>query len=242
VSVAFAQAGTNPAKVPAASASEAYVPTLTFDVASVRESPIADWYSVAGYFAPQSSSLRVTNFNVMNLLAMAYGVRWDQIVGTADKSTMFNIQAKSDSAADERLAHLSPAQQTIEQRHMLQALLADRFKLKVHWETRQGLAYNLVVAKNGLKMGAAKGEPPTPEERKMWGEHPVPELYQEGDGRAGYDYIAHGCSINDIVAQLAGQFGHPVVDKTGLTGKYDFTLHCHGRGRGFEPRRPRHKT
>jgi uncharacterized protein (TIGR03435 family) len=38
--------------------------------------------------------------------------------------------------------------------HMFQALLEDRFKLKTHWETRQGDVYNLVLAKGGPKLGA----------------------------------------------------------------------------------------
>ncbi|MDW5267022.1 MULTISPECIES: TIGR03435 family protein [Acidobacteriaceae] len=224
--VTFAQAGAVPDV--AATTSKAYVPTLTFDVASIRQSPAADSYMVSGSFAPHSSSLRVTDFDAMNLLSMAYGVRWDQISGMPNWSAMFNIQAKSDSAADERLAKLSKAQERLEQQHMMQALLADRFKLKAHWETREGPAYDLVLSKNGSKMQEAKGEPPSAEERKAWGDYPIPPLYQRGDSRVGFDYVAHGCSMNDIVQQLAAQFGHPVVDKTGLTGKYDFTLRYHG--------------
>lgn len=226
-SVTFAQAGASTHVEPAATAGKAYVPTLTFDVASVRQSADADSYVVGGGFSPHSSTFRVTNFNMMNLLSVAYDIRWDQISGLPNWSAMFNIQARSDSAADERLAGLSKAQESLERQHMVQGLLADRFKLKVHWETREGPVYDLVLTKNGPKMAAAKDEPPSADEIKARGGKYMPPLYQQGDGIAGYDYIAHECSMSDITDMLAVQFGHPVLDKTGLTGKYDFTLRYH---------------
>jgi uncharacterized protein (TIGR03435 family) len=100
--------------------------------------------------------------------------------------------------------------------------------LKVHWETREGQAYDLLVSKKGSKMQESKGESPNAEERKAWGDKPIPRLYQRGDSRVGFDFVAHGASMSDITGMLAGQFGQPVVDKTGLTGKYDFILRYHG--------------
>jgi uncharacterized protein (TIGR03435 family) len=203
---------------------------MTFEVASIpsiRQSPPADSYIVSGSFSPHSSSFRATNLNVANLLAIAYDVRWDQIQGSPDWPAMFNVQAKSDSAADQRLAQLTKDQEKMEQQHMLQTLLADRFKLKIHWETRQGPTYDLVVAKKGPKMQLVKGDPPSAEEQKVWGDRPIPPLYQRGDSRVGFDFVAHGCSMNDLAETLARQFSRPVVDKTGLKGKYDFTLHYH---------------
>jgi uncharacterized protein (TIGR03435 family) len=228
VAIAFAQSGASPDPARPATAIEAYVPTLTFDVASIRQSAEADSYIVSGSFSNHSSSFRATNFDTMNLLALAFRVRWDQILGMPDWRAMFNIQAKSDSAADERLAKLSKDQERLEQQHMMQALLADRFKLKVHCETREGPTYNLAVSKNGQKMERAKDEPPSAEEIKAWGDKPIPHLYQRGDSRVGFDFIAHGCSMDDLADMLAGQLGHPVSDKTGLRGKYDFTLRYHG--------------
>jgi uncharacterized protein (TIGR03435 family) len=205
------------------------VPTLLFDVASVRESKpdVEAGFIVGGGFAPHSSTLRLTNVSFGNLLNMAYGVRWDQIEGLSNSRTMFNIAAKSDSAADTLLAKLSKDQELLEQQHMVQALLADRFKLKTHWATREGLTYDLVLAKRGLKMQEAKGERLSADELKVWGDRPVPVLYQQGDSRVAFDFIARGCAMSDIVHMLAGQLGHPVVDKTGLAGKYTFKLHYH---------------
>jgi len=226
--LAFAQSGAQPDAKSVTSEGKAYVPTLTFDVASVRESPPADSYALSASFLPHSSSLRIENYDIQNLLTFAFDVRWDQLSGLPAWRALFNIQAKSDSAADERLAKLNEKQEKLEQEHMLQALLADRFKLKVHWETREGETYNLVVSKKGPKMTAAKNEPPSAKELKAWGDEPIPPLYQKGSSGVGFDFIAHGCSIDDIAQMLASQFGHPVSDKTGLTGKYDFTLRYHG--------------
>ncbi|MBB5062193.1 TIGR03435 family protein [Granulicella mallensis] len=229
VPAAFAQASTSEDATHAAPASEGYVPTLTFDVASIRQSPEASSYMVTGMFQPHSSSVRIVNFDAMNLLSMAYDVRWDQIVDMPNwHHAMFNIQAKSDSAADERLAKLSKGQEKLEQQHMMQVLLADRFKLKTHWETREGPIYNLIVAKNGPKLREAKNEPPSPEAIKIWGDKPMPPIYQQGDSRTGFDFIAYQCSTDKIAEELAGQFGHPVSNKTGLTGKYNFKLRYHG--------------
>jgi uncharacterized protein (TIGR03435 family) len=207
-----------------------YVPKLTFDVASIRQSAPADSYMVSGSFSPNSSTLRVTNNRLENLLLMAYGGdAYYRISGIPDsfQQAMFNIQAKSDSAADEKLTRLNKEQAALEQRHMLQVLLAERFKLKVHWETKEGSVYNL-VSKNGSKLRETKGEPPTADELKYFGDEPVPALYQQGDSLVGFDFIGRGCSIEMIVNMLAGQFDRPIVNKTGLKGKYDFTLRYYG--------------
>jgi uncharacterized protein (TIGR03435 family) len=90
---------------------------------------------------------------------------------------------------------------------MLQSLLADRFKLKPHHETKQAPAYVLVLAKNGAKM---KKEPDD-----------TTTEYTHSD-RTYITY--HAAPINDLAARLTFLMGRPVLDKTGLTGKYDIAL------------------
>jgi uncharacterized protein (TIGR03435 family) len=207
-----------------------YTPTLTFDVASIRQSKIDPnvGRTVSGGFTPHSSTFRATNWDPMNLMLAAYGIQPYQLSGMPRDFwwVFFNVQAKSDSDTDDRLAKLNKDHGRLEQEHMLQALLADRFKLKVHWETRQGDVYNLVATKGGPKLRATEA-PPSAEELKSWGDHPIPTLYQQGDSRTEFDYIAHGCQMTELVELLAGQFGRPIIDKTGLTGKYDFVLKTH---------------
>ncbi len=147
--------------------------------------------------------------------------------------TVFVIEAKGDSEADAKMATLTKEQQWAEQQHMFQALLQERFKLTTHWETKEGDVYTLVVAKGGSKLGAAGSMPPSADELRIFGERPVPTLRQQNDGE-GFEFIAHGCSMSEWVETLTQQFGRPVIDKTGLMGKYDFVLKY--KGRSYEDR------
>jgi uncharacterized protein (TIGR03435 family) len=210
-----------------------YVATMTFDVASVRENKNVDMnigITMGGGFVPHTTMLRVINWRIENLISYAYGVNEYQIVGAPKWPwpTLFVIEAKGDSEADAKVGALTKEQQWAEQQHMFRALLEERFKLKTHWETKAGNVYSLVVAKGGPKLGAEGSMPPSADELKIFGDRPVPALDQRNDGQ-GYDFIAHGCSMGQWVGMLAKQFGRPVIDKTGLTGKYDFVLKYRGR-------------
>jgi len=226
----FSLSQQNPATPPPRNS---YVPTMTFDVASVRENKNVDvnaGVEMGGNFAPNTTALRLINTDIKSLISFAYGVDEEQIVGTPKWPfpTLFMVEAKSDSEADAKMATLPPHQQKAEREHMLQTLLKDRFKLKTHWDTREGDVYNLVVAKGGLKLRAAGSVQVSAEEAKTFGDQPPPPIYQKND-QQGYDFIAHRCSMNELVELLAGQFGRPVTDKTELTGKYDFVLKYKGR-------------
>jgi bla regulator protein BlaR1 len=99
----------------------------------------------------------------------------------------------------------------------VRSLLADRFKLQVSHETKELPVYALVVAKNGPKFGASKlpvsdANPPVPKGMMRMG---VGEL------------TVNGVRIGDFVEALAQQpeiGGRVILDKTSLTGAYDFTL------------------
>ena len=227
------QAGAATAPTPSLYANVPYVATMTFDVASVRENKKVDvnaGMTMSGQFVPHTTTLRAINWRIESLISYAYGVDEYQIVGAPKWpwSTVFVIEAKGDSEADAKIASLTKEQQWVEQQHMLQALLEERFKLKTHWETKEGDIYNLVVAKGGPKLGAEGSMPPSADELKIFGDRPVPALGQKNDGQ-GYDFIAHGCSMGQLVGMLTAQFGRPVIDKTGLMGNYDFVLKYKGR-------------
>jgi uncharacterized protein (TIGR03435 family) len=228
------QAGATTAPTLSSPANAPYVATMTFDVASVRENKDIDLnagITVSGHFVPHTTTLIVTNWSIENLISYAYGVDLYQIVGRPKWPwpTFFVIEARGDSEANAKMAALTEEQQSAEQQHMLQALLEERFKLKTHWETKEGDVYNLVVAKGGPKLHVEGSMPASADELKIFGEdRPVPALRQKNDGQ-GYDFIAHGCSMDQWVGMLTAQFGRPVMDKTGLTGKYDFILKYRGR-------------
>jgi uncharacterized protein (TIGR03435 family) len=228
--------------VPAA-ADAAYVPTMTFDVASVRETkPDSEkGFTVGGGFAAHSSSLNMMNNSIGNMLALAYGLSSYQITGLPDWTgrAMYNVQAKADHDADEKLAGLTREQMGLERQHMMQDLMADRFNLKTHWETREGPVYNLVVAKGGLKMRAGGAVPPSADELKNFGDNKIPELYARGDGSRGYEFVGHECHIAPLTLVLGSLMRTNVIDKTGLTGTYDFDMQysqANRRERDEDPR------
>lgn len=107
---------------------------------------------------------------------------------------------------------------------MLQALLADRFKLTLHRETRESAVYALVVDRKGLKMKPSKdqtlfaGDFPdgSPDGRPVTGRSPK-EL---GQGRLA----GEGIPMTILVNLLAGPLDSPVINKTGLTGRFDIDL------------------
>jgi uncharacterized protein (TIGR03435 family) len=208
-----------------------YLPSMTFEVASIRQTKpnLQGWITVSGGFnPPDSSHLSVENNDLRNLLSLAYPTEVHHDIDGLRKLSrelqwaMFDVTAKADAETDERLAKLSKEQLRLEQAHMVQTMLAERFNLKAHWETRDGPTYELVVTKPGkLK---STGAPPREQERKAFGDRGIPPLYQQGDSRYGFHFIAHEAKLADIVSMLAGQFGEPVRDMTGLTGMYDFDL------------------
>jgi uncharacterized protein (TIGR03435 family) len=228
VPVCLGQAGAPTTPPSSPSANSPYVASMTFDVVSVRESkPNLDkGFMVGGGFAGKSSSLKMTNNSIRNMLALAYGLSVYQLQGLPDWTSraMYNVQAKSDDATDEKLAILSREQARLEQQHMMQALLADRFNLKTHWETHDGLVYNLVVAKGGPKMQAGGSLAPSAEELKGFGDRKMPEIHQRGNGKRGYEFIGHDCHMTSLTGILGMLMANDVIDKTGLTGTYDFDL------------------
>ncbi len=123
-------------------------------------------------------------------------------------------------------------------RVMLQNLLADRFKLKIHRETKELPLYELTVAKNGPKLTAAvedpnasksgEGPPPAP---LVPGKDGFPQMPKGRKGafvamRPGGGVRLQGTmqTMADFTNLLGQNLGSPVIDKTGLSGAYDFSL------------------
>lgn len=128
-----------------------------------------------------------------------------QISGGPDwiKGDRFNIDAKAED----------PTRATKEQLlEMLQGLLTERFRLKLRREMKDMPGYALIVAKSGPKLHVAKGE----EVSYHFGPNGKP-------GRGPNILTARTHSMAMLANILTG-FGDPVIDKTGLTGAYDFTL------------------
>jgi uncharacterized protein (TIGR03435 family) len=158
---------------------------------------------------PAESHFRTVNLALRDLIQFAYGVPDSQIVGGPAwlDSIMFDIDAKSDSLVDAELHAMPTEQARYEKQLMVQALLADRFKLKVHQETRQFPVYTLVVTKDGPRFKPSKANGTT---------------IDTGQTRL---HIAGSDDTMSILArELAQILGRVVVNQTGLTGRYDVSL------------------
>jgi uncharacterized protein (TIGR03435 family) len=106
---------------------------------------------------------------------------------------------------------------------MLQALLEDRFQLKVHRETREGSVYFLDVARGGPKL-----HPFTEGSCKPWPTPPPQQLTKEYCTRIIYGLKpaveAQGVTLDDFSSMLRLVVGRPVIDKTGVTGRFDIRV------------------
>ncbi len=151
------------------------------------------------YYGLRNSTLTIRNMPVKGLIQIAYGKRDSQITGGPAwiTSECVDVDAKAES-------HQKANQD------MLKSLLASRFQLKLHNETKETSVYSLVIARGGLKMklAADQSEPQKGGPKEM------------GPGRL----IGDGIPMYIIVNLLSNMLGRTVIDNTGLTGKYDIHL------------------
>ena len=109
---------------------------------------------------PDQSHFRTINVSLKELLQFAYDIPKSQIFGGPRwfDSVTFDIDAKADASVDKQLHALPPDQTRHQKQLMVQTLLADRFQLTAHQETRQLPVYSLVVAKGGSQIQTFRGE------------------------------------------------------------------------------------
>ena len=208
---------------------DARVSFAAYDVVSVKPSNIdMDRPHNAGV-RPLSDGIDGPAVTVPQLVYQAYiaplNLPMDvAVTGLPDwaKSDHFSVQAKMSPEQVAAFAKLNMGEQNQRRRAMMQALLADRFNLKVHMVNGQVPVYELVVAKGGLKM---KESDANPNGRKLSDGRPVPfsmTLLPNGEVEVTAQGNTMGQFANWIIS--AAGLDHTVVDKTGLTGKYSFTL------------------
>jgi uncharacterized protein (TIGR03435 family) len=175
--------------------------------------------------------VRLENWALLDLIAAAYSVRATQVSGPAWLSDqIFDIEAKApDGAPKEEL------------NAMLQSLLEERFGLKVHRDTQTSQGFALVVGKNGPKLKPAE-PPPAPaqelteeEQRAKTKERGqtvlaammkrVQENRENGTPLGGFNSSSWPSVTTEELASWLVRFAEaPVVDETGLTGKYSVTI------------------
>ena len=201
-----------------------YTPTLTFDVATIRLAPPPDAnFHVSVSSPPHSSRFEATNLTIKTLLQIAYGFD-APVVDAPDWAmhTFYDIQARSDEAADARLAKLTDNEVRLEKRNAIRVLLAERLGLKTHLETRNSATYHLVAGKDGIKMQAVPAPPPPTN-----GEAPPPPPpadVQAHGSKHGLEFVGSNASMRAVCGVLSAMVEAPVVDKTGLLSTYNYTL------------------
>jgi len=201
-----------------------YTPTLTFDIASIRQAPPPDAnFHVSVSSPPHSSRFEATNLPIKALLQIAYGFD-APVVGAPDwaTNTFYNIQARSDEAADARLAKITDNEVRLEKRNAIRVLLADRLGLKTHLETRNSSIYNVVVDKGGVKLTPVPAPPPPADGAAP--PPPPPANVQAHGSQHGLEFVGSNAPMRAISGALSSMVEAPVVDKTGLTGTYNYTL------------------
>jgi len=189
-----------------------------FDVVSIKPSdPLA--MNMHMGIGP-SGSFEASGVNLMSLIAQAYDVRGFQIVGgmgwmNDDKYTIVTKdQAKSPTGAE--LSAMNDAQRQQAQDRLMakvRAMLADRFQLKIHRETKEMPVYQLTIAKGGVKMQVA------PED----GNNDV-SLNSSRTNEAKTGVVGKRLPVEVLTRFLSNQVGRTVVDRTGLTAHYNFKL------------------
>jgi len=195
----------------ATSQSDTGVKVPQFDVISVKPDK-GDFPGTRLMMKPDGFS--ATNVNLHMLLSEGYQLDPDQILGEPGwaKTAGFDIDAK---VAGEDVAALK--QITFDQRRqMFQEILADRFKLAVHHETKELPVYVLSPAKGGPKLTESKVDTSATGDTPKGG----PGRFMVNRG----NITGQRTSMTFLATVLSRQLGRTVVDKTGLTAGYDFTL------------------
>jgi uncharacterized protein (TIGR03435 family) len=182
---------------------------LVFDVSTVKLSRALTNSAQVNF---DSSKLYIRNLPLKSMLMMAYGVREGLISGLpgwAD-SARYDVDAKV-TDPDPKIFN---DDMTREQRRQLMAnLLAERFHLKVHTEVRTLPVYELVIAKGGIKFK---------ESPEVAGSDPNQNKARVNTSRSSFD--ASFAPMPELTTQLGEVLGRTIIDKTGLTGKYDLHL------------------
>lgn len=172
----------------------------TFEVATIKPTKPDEKRT---YIIWRGADMQVVNFSLDDLVKFAYDVQDKQIVSAPGwmSSDKFDIEAKPDIPGQPSGGQL---------KGMVQKLLADRFALKFHKGEKEMSAYVLVVGKDGPKMKQNTSNP-----------NGLPGLFF---GPIGTLHVMNATMHNFTNLMQSTVLDRPVVDKTGLKGRWDFTL------------------
>ena len=179
------------------------------DVASVKASDRSSG-SVSIQSRPDSLAAGGT---VFHMIEYAYNLRSYQITGGPGwtNTATWEMAAKVDQPPADWPTLTVEARNNISHKRM-QPVLAQRFGFKCHIETQELPVYNLVIARGGAKLAST---PANATEKNSFSSH----------GENGRNRMqGTGVTVDSLAGNLSQSLGHTVIDKTGLTGIYNFAL------------------
>ena len=200
---------------------------LTFEVASVKPSPPVSpsggvYFGPArgGPGTPDPEQITWSYARLLDLLMTTYDVKAYQVSGPAWMATeRYNIIAKVPEGATKEQVNV-----------MWQNLLAERFGVVLHHESKEFQVEELVVAKGGPKLKesaeddpSAEGPPKFDKKGELSGPGLVTMITMGPNGPSAHT-VAKAQPLSKLTTMLGNQINRPVLDKTGLTGKYDFNI------------------
>jgi len=205
---------------------------LSFEVASIKPAAPQEMGRIRVGMSVDGGMLRYTNVSLRDVIRTAYKVKEFQIEGPDWLGgERFDIQAKfPDGATEEQVPE------------MLQSLLAERFKLVLHRDTKEHAIYALVAGKDGAKLKPAEVQTRTPDEADEpkpasggGGTRDVAKTAGPGGGGSrgtmmmmmdpsGMHLKAASTTLSGLAEALSRFTERPVVDATGIKGQYDFDL------------------
>lgn len=177
-------------------------PDPSFAVATIKPS---DPNRPGKLFTMRGQDILTINTTLSDLMTMSYNVHAKQVIGAPAwfDSEKFDIEGRPDTPGQANNAQM---------KIMIQKLLVDRFQLKFHKEKRELAAYTITVLKTGAKI---KESGPDSRFRLLFG----------GAPGGGTTFNVGDATMADVANTLQGAvLDKPVVDQTGLSGKYDFLL------------------
>jgi uncharacterized protein (TIGR03435 family) len=209
-----------------------------FEVASIKPNTSGPRGGPARV-ASDSRRFLGSNATLRTVLLFAYRpasgrtLRPGDIIGAPDwaDSDHFDIEAKVSPGMD-----ATPEQVRL----MAQYLAADRFQLKAHWETREVPTYNLVAAKNGIKIKPSQDQSPISIDTGPLNLASPPRGTQRTIAKPSPSGIALSLSgdalpIDTLVGIFQSYAGRPLFDKTGLSGLFDVKLEFFLEASGGNP-------
>jgi uncharacterized protein (TIGR03435 family) len=179
---------------------------LTWDAVSIKPHRELD-DSAMMRMLPNGFEMK--NMAIYSVLISAFPIRsTDQIVGWPAwaSSDRFDVLAKMDTETSDAFHSLSKNDGGEHWRLLMRQILEDRFAMRVHIEKRELPVYELVIAKHGPKL-----------KKSVPGESGPTEM---SPGKLS----AHAYPVSGLAMSLSGVVGRVIIDKTGLTGQYDFDL------------------